>query len=109
MGVVSHRVSELCTSVERLAWAKASGCPWIAWKCAYAARAGRLEALRFQREHELTCAYAAMGGHLAVLKWAREQGCPWDGGAARGGHLAVLRRVREHDCPWNAWNVCTRQ
>ena len=25
-----------------------------------------------------TCAYAAKGGHLDVLKWARENGCPWD-------------------------------
>jgi hypothetical protein len=28
--VVTHKVREFCTSVERLAWAKASGCPWIA-------------------------------------------------------------------------------
>jgi hypothetical protein len=25
-----------------------------------------------------TCAYAAKGGHLEVLKWARENGCPWE-------------------------------
>ena len=26
---------------------------------------------------EWTCAYAAKGGHLEMLKWAREKGCPW--------------------------------
>jgi hypothetical protein len=27
-------------SAERLAWAKANGCPWVALTCRYAARAG---------------------------------------------------------------------
>ena len=43
-------VAEFCMSIERLAWAKASGCPW----------------------NEQTCASAAAGGHLDVLMWARE-------------------------------------
>ena len=49
-------VKDFVGSVELLAWAKASGCPWNEWICAYAAR----------------------HGHLDVLKWAREHECPWD-------------------------------
>jgi hypothetical protein len=30
---VTHRLREFCTSAERLAWAKASGCPWIERTC----------------------------------------------------------------------------
>jgi len=44
--VVKHRVREFCTSVERLAWAKNSGCPWIAQTCDLVAMGGRLEVLR---------------------------------------------------------------
>jgi len=54
--VVTHKLVEFCTSVERLAWAKASGSPWVA----------------------RTCALAAEHGHLEVLQWARVHGCPWD-------------------------------
>ena len=32
--VVTHKVRAFCTSVERLAWAKASGCPWVEETCA---------------------------------------------------------------------------
>ena len=66
---------------ERLAWAKANGCPW----------------------NSGVCQYAAWGGHLEALKFARQHGCPWDARtcqlAAAGGHLAVLQRAREHGCP----------
>jgi hypothetical protein len=31
--VVTHKFSDFCTSVERLAWAKASGCPWVELPC----------------------------------------------------------------------------
>jgi len=80
--VVRHKFTDLCTSVERLAWAKASGCPWAARTCAFVAGGGRLELLRWAREHDCpwdawTCAAAAQGGHLEVLKWARAHGCPW--------------------------------
>ena len=47
----------MCTSTERLAWARWMGCRW----------------------DYRTCADAAAGGHLEVLQWAREQGCPCDG------------------------------
>ena len=67
-------VTEFCGSVERLAWAKANGCPWNEW----------------------TCALAARGGHVEVLKWAREHDCPWNAStctyAAQG--RGVLRDCR---------------
>jgi len=81
--VVRHRLGEFCTSVERLAWAKASGCPWVASTCALAARGERLGVLKWTRAHDcpcdaFTCAWAAWRGHLEVLRWAREHDCPWD-------------------------------
>jgi hypothetical protein len=110
MWVVTRKLREF-SSVERLAWAKASGCPWVPRTCELAVRgAGRLEVLQWAREYNcpwglLTCAGAASGGHLEVLKWARQHDCPWNGGtafyAAEGGHLEVLKWAREHDCPWN--------
>ena len=53
--VVRLELREFCTSAERLAWAKASGCRW----------------------NQRTCELAAQGGHLEALRWAREHGCPW--------------------------------
>ena len=114
--VVWHKIAEFCTSVERLAWARASGCPWGGVAtfigsdhcCAYAARGGHLEVLQWAREHgcqwnQRTCMFAAWGGHLAVLVWAREHGAPWGvstcEAAAFGGHLEVLQWAREHHCP----------
>jgi hypothetical protein len=47
---VRLRLKEFCTSAERLAWAKANGCPWggTSWMqnglCAFAAEGGHLEA-----------------------------------------------------------------
>jgi hypothetical protein len=107
--VVRHNISEFCTSVERLAWAKANGCPWVYLTCELAAGGGRLEALQWAREQDCpwdtgTCASAAEGGHLEVLRWAREHHCFWDiwtcYKAAARGHLEVLKWAREHGCPW---------
>ena len=107
---VTHELSEFCTSVERLAWAKASGCPWVQEICECAARGGHLDVLQWAWAHDCpwdmyTCAFAAWNGHLDVLQWAREHGCPWTTetcySAAEGGHLQVLRWAREHGCPWS--------
>jgi hypothetical protein len=95
-------------SAERLAWAKANGCPWVARTCETAARGGYLAALQWAWAHacpwtDSTCRAAARGGHLVVLQWALQHGCPHSGTcflAASGGHLAVLRWAREHDHPW---------
>ena len=109
--VVRHRLQEFVGSVGRLAWAKTSGCPWVAKTCAIAAGGGRLDVLKWARDHNCpwntgTTASAALGGHLEVLQWAREQGCPWweEGiclNAAWGGHLEVLQWAREQGCPWH--------
>ena len=114
---VRLRLREFCTSVERLAWAKAKGCSWElqGWggfenPCAQAAEGGHLEVLRWAREHhcpwnEVTCYYAAAGGHLDVLQWARAHGCPWCPGtcelAAQNGEKEVLRWARENGCEWD--------
>jgi len=87
-------------------------CPWDEYTCAYAARGGHLEVLKWLRGQgcewdSYTCAEAALGGHLEVLKWARSQGCEWDiytcGYAAEGGHLAVLKWARSQGCKWDGW------
>ena len=117
------KITELCGSVQRLAWAKANDCPWVAKTCALAARSGRVEVLRWARENRCdwdvwTCAEAAACGHLEVLKWAWDHGCPWvevnlvDGNhggyimnccacAASSGRLEVLKWLRENGCPWD--------
>ena len=104
------RVTEFCGTVDRLAWAKANGCPWNERTCALAARGGRIEVLKWAREHhcpwdEDTCASAAEWKHLEVLMWARKRHCPWNewtcARAAKRGHLDVLMWAREHDCPWD--------
>jgi hypothetical protein len=108
--VVTHRLNAFVESVERLAWAKASGCPWVERTCAVVAQSGRIEVLRWAREQDCpwgagTCCYAALNGHLELLQWAREHGCPWCAATcatAACGHLEVLKWAREHDCPWDA-------
>jgi hypothetical protein len=67
---VKLRLQEFCTSIERLTWAKANGCPW-----------------GVPNSWALTnpCARAARGGHLEVLRWARERHCPWN-------EVTLLRR-----------------
>ena len=95
---------------ERLAWAKANGCPWVAETCALRCTgrapcgAAVVAAARLPVERgDVLC--AALHGHLALLQWAREHDCPWGEGtcylASRGGHLQVLKWAREHGCPWN--------
>ena len=69
----SRTLAAMNGQLEVLQWARAHGCPW----------------------GEFTCAFAAMHGHLDVLKWARAQVCTWNAWtcahAAREGHLEVLR------------------
>jgi hypothetical protein len=77
-------------TAERLAWAKANGCPWSWRTCAHAAEQGNVEALKRMREHHcqwdtVTSYAAARGGHLAVLPCARAHGCPWN---TRGCEIA---------------------
>ncbi len=62
--------------LEVLKWARANGCQW----------------------NSFTCAYVADGGHLEVQQWARANGCKWNSFtrvfAAQGGHLKVLQWAR---------------
>nr|WIL04216.1 ankyrin repeat-containing protein [Cedratvirus lena]WIL04841.1 ankyrin repeat-containing protein [Cedratvirus duvanny] len=53
---------------------------WSASTCAFAARGGQLETLRYLISQGCdwgsgTCTLAARGGHLEVLQWAESQGC----------------------------------
>jgi len=57
------RLKEFCTSAERLAWAKANGCPW-----------GNVPSWFGSKN---PCALAVADGHLEALQWARAHGCPW--------------------------------
>jgi len=120
---VPLKLNEFVGSVQRLAWAKDNGCPWVSsgcpwvsgvgfWRgiCALVAEGGHLPVLKWARKHGCpwdrhTCAAAARGGRLTVLKWL-EYKCPWGAdtcaAAAEGGHLQVLQWLREHRCPWTA-------
>jgi len=104
--------------------ARKHGLHWDQRTCAYAARGGHLDILKWARQQdrldasglrpppcpwdEETCAGAAEGGHLHILQWARQQDppCPWDDAtcsrAAKGGHLHILQWARQQDppCPW---------
>jgi len=80
---VRLKVVDFVGSVERLAWARDNGCPWVATTCMLIARSGPLEVLQWARENGCpwgkdTCSRAAQGGHLEVLQWARVHGCPWE-------------------------------
>ena len=124
-------LAEFCTSVDRLAWAKANGCPWGVKDlyscsdhggrnpCALAARGGHRKVLKWARAHgcpwdDQTCTYAAQEGHLGVLRWAWMNGCELDGqymcdDAVRYGHLEVLKWALEHGREWEdvgPENVC---
>jgi hypothetical protein len=106
------KLGDFLGSAERLAWARANGCPWNRRTCQLAAARGKLEALQWMREQNCpwisysfgVCEAAAMGGHLAVLRWAREHDCPLAEAtcyfAAARGHLAALQWARAHGCPW---------
>jgi len=105
------KVAVFCTSVERIAWAKASGCPWTpglggghSGPCSFAAAGGHLEVLKWACVRDArTCFAAAQGGHLEVLKWARKHHCPWDAltrqYAEQQESLEVLQWAAEHGAP----------
>jgi hypothetical protein len=91
-----------------LKWARANGCPWDEWTCAYATRYFHI--LKWARENGCpwdadTCSWAAGNGHLDVLKWARANGCPWDEWtcAYATRYFHILKWARENGCPWDEW------
>jgi len=98
-------------SLEVIQWARANGCPWDAWTCAYAAKNGHLEVLQWATANGCpwdawTCAYAAENGHLGVLQWARANDCPWDSWtytrAAENNHLHIIQYIHQNGCPWDS-------
>ena len=55
--------------LEVLQWARAHGCPWDKWTCAWAAKKKHLKVLQYARAHrcdwdEDTCTEAAKNGHV---------------------------------------------
>jgi len=60
-------ISYFSVSIERLAWAKANGCPWT----------------------EETCMDVALVAPLEVFTWAREHDCPWDKRTCELGRAGV--------------------
>ena len=105
-----------CSST-RLRWAL-EGWPELfarQYWCMYSASAGRLDMLRWAREHgcpwdEETLNAAAAGGHVEVLSWAHEHGCPSSSDAcleaARGGHLSALKELRARGVDWTDSVLC---
>jgi hypothetical protein len=105
---VSLKVVDFVGSAGLLAWARASGCPWVARTIHIVARGGGLEALQWAREHgcpwdgeSACCWYAASGGHMDVVAWLIATGAdvnytrPVKGTtavyvAAQHGHLDVV-------------------
>jgi hypothetical protein len=80
------------------------------WICAWAARAGSLECLKYARSHGCpwdlsTSMNAARAGSLECLRYAHEHGCPWDRytctGAVKAGSLECLKYAHEHGCSWD--------
>jgi hypothetical protein len=96
------------------------GWEWDDTTCFEAAGIGRLDILKWAREHGapwgvMTCSRAALGGHLEVLQWARDNGAPWNewtcSSAARHGHLEVLKWAIANGAPRGnlmlMWGVAT--
>ena len=98
-------------SVEILEYWREKGYDLDTWACTGAARAGRLEALKFLRGldppcswNSTTCNYAAQGGHLEVLKWLRDQDppCPWEKTqckdiASDNGHQHIVKWIDQRE------------
>jgi hypothetical protein len=87
--------------------------------CTYAARAGRMDVLRWALSTERdggvrslllhwgggTCAAAASRGHLSTLDWLRSHDCPWDAraliGAIQAGRPDIFRWAARNGCPFS--------
>ena len=54
-----------------------------------------------------TCAFAAKNGHFEILKWARQHGCEWNSDtcahAITYNHFEILRWAHENGCPEFSW------
>ena len=107
------KLKQFVRSVERLAWAKANDCPWVALVCALLGE-GTWRCCGGRGSTTARGMWAhARRPLLEVLRWAREHDCPWDEVACRfaagGGHQETLMWAREHDCPWDYWTCDTAE
>jgi hypothetical protein len=103
-------------SVPKLQWLHTEqSCELPADICAWAAKSGSINALRWLREHGSaftadTCKSAAAGDHVHVLRFLHDEGCEWNwdacSAAARNGHLTTLQWLRERGCPWTDDTIC---
>ncbi|CAL6273042.1 unnamed protein product [Bathycoccus prasinos] len=104
-------------NLEMVKYCVASECPIDDWACAWAARCGHLECLKYLHEEVkapwdfLTATWAAKNGHLHILEYLvereydeyDERACMW---AAENGHLDCLKYLHETaKWPWNSQAV----
>ena len=104
-------------NLEMVKYCFANECPIDALACAFAAKSGHLECLKYLREEAkapwdfLTATWAAKNGHLHILEYLVERkfdkysefACTR---AAKYGHLDCLKYLRETaKAPWNSGAV----
>ena len=104
-------------NLEMVKYYVASKCPLYEHACAYAARNGHLEVLKYLREEAkarwdlFTARWAALNGHLHIFEYLIERKydkfdgyeCVW---AAENDHLDCLKYLRETaKAPWSSWAV----
>ena len=103
--------------LELLKWAREEKkCEWDEGTISVAAHQGNLEMVKSCVANkcpvsEIACAYAAKNGHLEVLKYLREEvKAPWDSGtanfAAQNGHLHILEYLIERKFDQYSANAC---
>jgi hypothetical protein len=100
------RLVALTNKLELLKWVREEKqCKWNEWTINRAAFKGNLEMIKYCVANKCpidcgACAWAAKNGHLEVLKYLREEGkAPWDSTTARwaalNGHLHILEYLVE--------------
>ena len=104
-------------NLEMVKYCVANECPIDACACAWAARCGHLEVLKYLREEvkatwdSRTASWAAYYGHLHILEYLVERkydeydewACEY---AAENGHLDCLKYLHETaKAPWDSWAV----
>ena len=95
-------------------WCRNQSCTCGMNICAYAAKRGHLDILKWARLNGIhwdshTCMEAAKNGHFDVLKWARSNGCPWDrltlAEAIQNDHKEIFEWALKNGCPYDLTTV----